>query len=53
LSYQSELETARAALKGLALGSMSCGFSSSEVPCEFGVQSKAKVLRLVDVVDRV
>ena len=39
--------------KGLALGSTSYGFSSSEVHSEFGVQNKAKVLKLVDFVDRV
>jgi len=39
--------------KGLALRSTSYGFGISEVHSEFGVQNKAKVLKLVDFVDRV
>ena len=39
--------------KGLNLRSTSYGVNSSEVHSEFGVQNKAKVLKLEDLVDRV
>jgi len=38
--------------KGLALGSTSYGFGNGEVHSDFEVQDKAKVLKLVDFVDR-